>query len=242
MGRAHGQAGLCRRRDEGCALHRRAARREIRTGRAPGSERRGARRAERGFGPRKRLQRGRPGVASGTGGPGGPGDSQHLALRAVAAQGGPVRGAGQCEPDDQFHAEPGRGAARHHARGVRAHARADMLADDARREPRVARFARELRCGRCVFEKAAVERGGKRSGRRRAAQKTIAGAKRADGLALSKRRGRAARRTGVAVERAADFFRAGDWHVKHLHGTAVSFFRRGNPHPGRAGGAVGHCD
>ena len=35
------------------------------------------------------------------------------------------------EPHDQFHVESRRGAARHHARGVRTDARADVFADDA---------------------------------------------------------------------------------------------------------------
>ena len=67
----------------------------------------------------------------GTGGAGGQGDSQHLALRTIAAESAPVRVARQREPHHQFHVESGRGVARHHARGVRAHARAHVFADDA---------------------------------------------------------------------------------------------------------------
>ena len=54
----HGKPARVRRRDQRPALRRRAARRALGTGRAAGSERRNARRSERGFGPRGRLQRG----------------------------------------------------------------------------------------------------------------------------------------------------------------------------------------
>ena len=43
-----------------------------------------------------------------------------------------VRVTCQREPHDQFHVESGRGIVRHHARGMRTHARADVFAVDAR--------------------------------------------------------------------------------------------------------------
>ena len=50
--------------------------------------------------------------------PGRKSDSQHLAVRATPPEGDALRIAGQREPHHQFHAEPRRGAARHHPAGV----------------------------------------------------------------------------------------------------------------------------
>ena len=79
------------------------------------------------------------------------------------------------------------------------------------------------------IKKPRLERRRKFARRRRAPQKTAASRQCPDLQPLSKRRGRAARRPGFAVERAAAFRRPSHRHTECLYRPALQFFQRGNP-------------